>query len=129
MPVTTDGDAAMEWLLKWWPLLASAISAAAGWAYWSLQRKLVPREEFAAALEQMRASDDALEERVMRVELEIRHMPTREDVTALGNRIAGLTGDIRMMSARVDGVYEMLERMDRQFNLLLEHHMKDDGDG
>lgn len=150
-PVIAETEGSMEWLLKWWPLLTTAVSVLVGWGYWSLKQRMVPREEFVTAIDELRAADVAIEERIVSVETTLHHLPTRDDLEKVDERISDLTGamnnrisdlsgvmhdrisnvsgDIRAMTEKVNGLHDVLNRMDRQLGLLLEHHMRSGSDG
>ncbi|GAB4197819.1 MAG: hypothetical protein OHK0024_36750 [Thalassobaculales bacterium] len=112
-----------DWLRDWWAPIAMAVGIAwpalFGWASWSAQRKFVTREDHDAGAGALRAGLAAeataraeLARRVDHLEATVGHLPTRDDIHALGLQLTRVEGAVTALGARIDGLAELLERVD-----------------
>lgn len=120
-----------DFVRTWWPLAAFFVNAVVLWAAWSLRRGFVTKEQFDAYRDEHDEEHDALigrlnagDVRFTRLETILEHMPTKEDVDALierlgqtGIEIAGLRGDIKAINA-------VIRAVQRDNDLLVEGHME-----
>lgn len=108
-----------DWLpeLRGWALLAFMVLVP--FIGWTIRTGLAPRREvedrFAKEAETRRAADAALEAKVadkladldrrtLRIETEVRHLPTREDIAAVQAQLATVKAQGEQTSKQVDKV-------------------------
>lgn len=89
------------WLAQYWPAAIVAINVLLGWAVWSL------RSGFAS-----RSTVEAIERRVSAIEVDIRHLPTSDDVQDLRGTIADLAGEVREVRAEYRGIDRLVARVE-----------------
>ncbi|MDG3442431.1 hypothetical protein [Nitrospirillum amazonense] len=68
----------------------------------------------------------AVEATCAAVQAEIRHLPDQDALGELRDRIAGVEANVKGLSAGIDGLREVLERIERPLDLLMKHHLKGD---
>ncbi len=139
----------MEAILKWWPVAMFVFQGLFGWLMWSLARKFVTREHCEATRakrDEARARcDEAITNKVAGVDgrvcaahAAIADAPSSseiEDLTgemrtlsikvaAQGEGLERVRGDVREVKAMVGGVRDVLVRLEKQNDLLMEHHIR-----
>ncbi|NDY57411.1 hypothetical protein G3N56_11735 [Desulfovibrio sulfodismutans] len=139
----------MEDILKWWPVAMFLFQAFFGWIMWSLARKFVTREHCEATRASRDAdrarSDKAVADRVAGVDGRVcaAHAALADapspseverltgsldglsaDVAALGTDLEAVRGDVKEVKAMISGVRDGLSRMEKQNDLLMEHHIR-----
>lgn len=90
-----------EWLAKYWPVLVTIINFILGWVVWSLGRGFASRDTV-----------EAIERRVSAIEVDIRHLPTKDDIRAVQESIANLGTQLARIEERHDGVKELVKRVE-----------------
>lgn len=121
----------MDWkdVKDWLPLIVMAGQGLVLWAMWSLGRKFMPRAECEECRKEAAANVANLGNHVadLATEAEVakaRGGPTSKDLSALEQSVAGLVGDVKKLGADLKGQGDLLQRVERQTHLLIEHHLK-----
>lgn len=102
-----------------WRDLAAILAAATvmggmviGWVRYQL------RNDFA------RASDiSGLSDRIERVEVHMRAVPTHDDVRGLSERIGRVESAVAVVGANIDGLRDGMGRIERDLHLLVSHEI------
>lgn len=102
-----------------WRDLAAILAAATviggmviGWVRYQL------RNDFA------RASDiSGLSDRIERVEVHMRVVPTHDDVRGLSERIGRVESAVAVVGANIDGLRDGMGRIERDLHLLVSHEI------
>ncbi|MBF0426965.1 MAG: DUF2730 family protein [Magnetococcales bacterium] len=102
----------LDELLKWVPVVTAILTGMAAWIAWSVKRGLVSHEELDHSMRQTQREITEINNRLIRVEAELDHIPTRDSINDLASRIYEMNG--------------CLSGVKRQLDLLLQHHIKDD---
>jgi hypothetical protein len=96
----TSGDDMDKWL-EFLPLLLAAVNAVGLWGLWSFRQATVSKQDFQAFTEALSGNLQVMKQdidarfdqhntRLTRVEGEMRHMPTHEDLGRLHGRLDGI---------------------------------------
>ncbi|AIY32324.1 DUF2730 family protein [Salmonella enterica] len=88
----------MDSVLALWPYLLYLLPVAAGGAVWAMRRSFASTERV-----------ERLENRMTEMETRYASIPGTEDVHEMRLRIAELSGDIRVLSQRVQSFSHQLE--------------------
>ncbi|MBF0424318.1 MAG: hypothetical protein HQL66_00655 [Magnetococcales bacterium] len=104
----------LDEVLKWVPVGTAVLTGIAAWIAWSVKRGLVSHEELDSSMRETRRQIGEINNRLIRVEAELDHVPTRDAINDLATRIYEMNG--------------CLSGVKRQLDLLLQHHMKRDGE-
>lgn len=94
-------------------LVASAV-------LWRLKGEFASKADMAAT----QARLDDVETDVAEIKVRLTMLPDHEDMAELKTRLASVEGSVRVVSTELAGVREVMERIERPLNLLVEHHMK-----
>jgi len=62
------------------------------------------------------------------IKADIAHLPNNTDIAAMMRRIGAVEGSVRALEATLKGIEEVLKRVERPLNLLVEHHLRRNGD-
>jgi len=112
-----------------WLELLSAIGGIMGMIgggmIWLVKNSLVTRPDLSKALEPFGEQADAADRRLAVIETELRHMPTQRDLANLTERVANLATDVGKISVGIDGINNLLARIERPLNVLIDERMKD----
>lgn len=113
-----------EWLREWWPAIAVALTlVVAPFVRWAARHGLVSREDLDAAIGAERklrqeeiaaaaARYAAVEGRLVEIEAEIRHLPTREDIARIMELLSGLTAQQAATQATLDAIKALVTSVD-----------------
>lgn len=115
-------------IAEWGPsisLLALICQGLLVWVMWSLRKQFVPQAHCDKRCQADDEAKQALEKRQTALETAQRAMPTGKDVGAITDRLGCIEGDMKAMLATMRGQAELMERMERPLNLLMEHHLKE----
>ena len=116
----------MNWerILQLLPLVVLVLQGLGLWAMWSLSRKFVPRAECEACRKEMgnTVAELATEARVAQALSE--ESPSGADLANLEKTVEAVRGDVKKLGADIRGQAELLQRVERQTHLLIEHHLK-----
>ncbi len=145
-----------QFLKEWWPVISwgfsFVFSGVAMWGVWSMKKGLVTRDAYekdrkedgnAREAERTRYAEDVqqIHARVNRandriddrkrehavLKERVDALPAKDDVHGLGKSVEELRGDVKGLTARVDGLGQILARIEHPLNLLLEHQVKGGG--
>lgn len=112
-------------------LVGGLLGSIGGIAVWMARRTLVTQEDLRASFDahngQHRELDKRLadgERQFVIIRTDIEHLPDVDDLADLKGRVGGVEGSIRALTATVDGLKDVLERVERPLNILVEHHLK-----
>ncbi|WP_211868993.1 DUF2730 family protein [Neoroseomonas terrae] len=96
----------MDTLAKFWPLAFGAGGVVVAALLWRM------RGEFATKADVMplRDSLSAATQRIERMEGDMRHLPTRDDIHNLRVEVTAMRGDLREMRAEAKGMREIMTR-------------------
>jgi NADH:ubiquinone oxidoreductase subunit F (NADH-binding) len=59
------------------------------------------------------------------MEKDLERLPSNDALASLATQLEGLRGDVKAQGAELRGLAEVLERVERPLNLLMEHHLRD----
>lgn len=99
----------MDWSSIWLPAALLAINLLLGWGIWSIRQAI--HKQLADALEGYNARLGKHDERILRIETDLRHAPTHGDMAYIKTELARLGGRIETHSAVVDGMAEAQKTM------------------
>lgn len=114
-------------IAEWGPtisLLVLACQLLIAWGLWSLRKQFVSQAHCDKRCKEDDASKQAMEKRQTELETAQRAMPTGKDVSAITERLGGIEGDMKAMLATMQGQAQVMNRIERPLNLLMEHHLK-----
>ena len=126
--------------MDWWSMAFNAASllllvfqGLLAWALWSLRKQFVSgthcekqckaAADKHATLEQEQAK---LKQEQARLEQAQQALPDAAEVQAMAVQLAEIEGSIKAVMATVQGQAELMQRIERPLNLLLEHHVRGD---
>jgi len=113
--------------------LSTVLAAVFGWAHWTLRREMVSRAELARyqaahddahALLAQRLADG--ERQFAALQMDIDHLPHVDDVADIRDRVGVVEGLIKVQTAMIEGLKEVLERIERPLNMIVEAKLKGD---
>jgi hypothetical protein len=112
-------------------LVGGLLGSIGGVAVWMARRTLVTHDDLRASFD---AHDDRHKELDKRladgerqfavIRSDIEHLPDVDDLADLKDRVGDVEGSIRALTATVGGLKDVLERVERPLNILVEHHLK-----
>lgn len=109
----------MEDWLKYWPVAVVIINGAFLGAVWALSKTFASKVE-------LRTEADArgrLEHRVTVAEQRLDQLPDQGDLTDLRDALARVDKMVATVSTEVAGLREIIVRVERPLNLLVDRHM------
>ena len=114
----------MDHLGKWSPLILGLLQVVGLWVIWSLRRQFMTREDCSQQCKKLADKQTAQEAKQAALEAAHQSMPSAEDLERIQERLGGIEGEMKGMSATLKGQAEIMVRIERPLNLLLEHHVK-----
>jgi hypothetical protein len=54
------------------------------------------------------------------IQADIKHLPNHHDISGLNDRIGGIEGSVKALSATINGLRDVLERVERPLNVLVD---------
>lgn len=87
------------------------------WVLWSLRKQFVARSHCDAQCQ-------ALARKQAELEQAQKALPDADEVQAMAVQLAEIEGSIKAVMATVQGQAELMQRIERPLNLLLEHHVR-----
>lgn len=87
------------------------------WVLWSLRKQFVARTHCDAQCLAMTKRQTELEQAQ-------KALPDAAEVQAMAVQLAEIEGSIKAVMATVQGQAELMQRIERPLNLLLEHHVR-----
>lgn len=124
--------------MDWWSialnvvsLLVLAFQGLLTWVLWSMRKEFVSSthcgNQCKAAAEKRAELEKAqakLEQEQARLEQAQKALPDADEVQAMAVQLAEIEGSIKAVMATVQGQAELMARIERPLNLLLEHHVR-----
>jgi uncharacterized protein (DUF3084 family) len=124
--------------MDWWSialnvasLLVLVFQGLLAWALWSLRKQFVSSthcgEQCKAAAEKhatLELEQAKLKQEQARLEQAQKALPDADEVQAMAVQLAEIEGSIKAVMATVQGQAELMQRIERPLNLLLEHHVR-----
>lgn len=110
----------MDWLdivLKLGSAIVLVFQGLLVWVLWSLRKQFVARTHCDTQCQAMRDKQTELEQAQ-------KALPDAAEVQAMAVQLAGIEGSIKTVMATVQGQAELMQRIERPLNLLLEHHVR-----
>ncbi|MEO0034331.1 MAG: hypothetical protein RLZZ501_354 [Pseudomonadota bacterium] len=105
----------------------------AGVAVWLARQTLVTHEDLRAWRAEHDREHDALDRRLADGErqfaailADLDHLPDQDDLDDIKTRIGDIEGSVRALVATIDGLKDVLERVERPLNILVEARLKGD---
>jgi len=109
----------INWVREWWPVIAFGIATALAAAAWAVRKGLASKDDLAAAervwgqaVGQIKAELQDQSERLSKVETNIEHLPTVEDINDVKERLARVGGRVEAMQALQQVQGKTLERIE-----------------
>jgi septal ring factor EnvC (AmiA/AmiB activator) len=128
-------------LPAWFELLLRVLGAVGGVAgafaalFMTLMRRtFATKDEVQKSFRDHSRAHDALDRQLAdgakefaAIKTDLAHLPNQEDIADVKDRIAAVEGSVQALSATIDGLRQVLERVERPLNLLVQHHLKGGG--
>jgi cellobiose-specific phosphotransferase system component IIA len=119
--------------MDWWSIAINALSlvlvAVQGllaWGLWSLRKQFVGQEQCGERCQAMAKTQAELAQAQAKLEQAQKALPDAAEVQAMAVQLAEIEGSIKAVAATVQGQAEIMQRIERPLNLLLEHHLRGD---
>ena len=119
--------------MDWWNIAFNALSLALvvvqgvlAWGLWSLRREFVGQDACGKRCQAMDEKQAALAQTQAKLEQAHQALPDAAEVQAMAVQLAEIEGSIKAVAATVQGQAEIMQRIERPLNLLLEHHLRGD---
>ena len=93
-------------LAKFWPIAFGLGGIAVAALLWRMRGEFATKADVAP----LRTDLTAATSRIERMEGEMRHLPTREDIHNLRIEVTGMRGDLREMRAEAKGMRDIMTR-------------------
>ncbi|PKN07608.1 MAG: hypothetical protein CVU73_12765 [Deltaproteobacteria bacterium HGW-Deltaproteobacteria-8] len=117
--------------MDWWEILVRLSSAILlivqgliMWGLWSLRKQFVSRTHCDAQCQTQTKKQTELEQAQTKLEQAQKALPNADEVQAMAVQLAAIEGSIKTVEATVRGQSEVMQRIERPLNLLLEHHLR-----
>ncbi len=101
-----------------------------GVALWVVRSTLATKEDLRKSFAAHDVEHDELNKRLEEGErqfatimADLEHLPGQHDLMEIRDRIAGVEGEVKALGATIDGLREVLERVERPLNRLVDFHM------
>lgn len=96
----------MDTMARYWPLAFGVGGIAVAALLWRMRGEFATKADLAP----MRADLTAATQRIERMEGDMRHLPTREDINNLRLAVSNMHGDMREMRAEAKATRDIVER-------------------
>ena len=114
-------------------LVGGLLGALAGAAIWVTRNTFVTKTDLQTKFEDHGKRHVALDSRLAEgesrfavIETELKHLPKADDIQALTSRVGAVEQTMSGFGAQLDGLREVLERVERPLNVLIDHQLKRD---
>jgi predicted nucleic acid-binding Zn-ribbon protein len=118
-------------------LLLMALAAAMVVLIWRLKEVFVTKAHFHEYLKKHLEDHEHIEDRHKETEkrledgaekfatilADLDHLPNHKDISDLKDRIGAVEGSVKALGATINGLKDVIERIERPLNILVEHHM------
>ena len=122
-----------DWLditLKIIGLVGGLLGAIGGGAVWVARQTLVTQDDLRERFEEHEEDHKKLDERLVAGELQfatiqadLGHLPDHQDIFDIRERISAVEGEVKALGATIDGLKEVLERIERPLNVIVEKYI------
>ena len=119
--------------MDWWDKILNVLSLALvvvqgglAWALWSLRKQFVGQDACGERCQAMADRQAQLAQAQSKLEQAHQALPDAAEVQAMAVQLAEIEGSIKAVAATVQGQAEIMQRIERPLNLLLEHHLRGD---
>lgn len=119
--------------MDWWSIIFNVLSLALvvvqgllAWGLWSLRKSFVGQEQCGERCQALADKQAALAQAQAALEQAQQALPDAATVQSLQVQLAEIEGSVRTLAATVQGQTEVMARIERPLNLLLEHHVRGD---
>jgi len=117
--------------MDWWnivsnlgPMVLLVLQGLLLWVLWSLRKQFVPHTHCDAQCQALAKKHTELEQAQLKLEQAQKALPSADEVQELQVQLAAIVGSIKTVEATVKGQSEVMQRIERPLNLLLEHHLR-----
>ena len=119
--------------MDWWSIVFNAVSlvllvfqGVLAWGLWSLRKSFVGQEQCGKRCQAMADKQAQLAQAQAALEQAQQALPDAATVQSLQVQLAKIEGSVETLAATVQGQTEVMARIERPLNLLLEHHLRTD---
>ena len=106
------------------PIIMLFVQAIIAWVLWSLSKKFVSSEIFSQYRDKAEPRLEKMELSVASLDTQLHQLPSKEALHDLSVKLTRLGGDLGPLQARIEGQGQLMERVERPLNLLVEHQMR-----
>lgn len=120
-----------EWFdigLKIAGLVGGVLGAIGGGAVWLARHTLVTQDDLRERFDEHEEDHKELDKRLAEgerqfeaIKTDLSHLPDHNDISDLKDRIGAVEGSVKALEATIDGLRDVLERIERPLNILVEH--------
>ncbi len=117
--------------MDWWgiistlgPVVLMLIQGLLLWVLWSLRKQYVSTDYCDGQCKAVAEKHAALSQAQAQLEQAQKALPDADEVQAMAVQLAEIEGSIKAVMATVQGQAELMARIERPLNLLLEHHVR-----
>lgn len=117
----------MDWMtlvFNGFSLLLLLLQGLLAWTLWSLRKQFVSAEHCDGKCTAMAEKHAALAQAQAQLEQAQKALPDADKVQAMSVQLAEIEGSIKALMATVQGQADVMQRIERPLNLLLEHHVR-----
>lgn len=122
-----DWNEISRWLV---PMVALSANLFVGWVAWSIKKKFVTREDCSKCHKDVEERQKALEDlqraestRQCLLEKALESLPSAKDMQQISLNLSELRGDLKGLTAKVEGQGRSLARVEKSVDFLTEAHM------
>jgi len=129
-------DLLPEWIkvgLELAAIVGGLLGAVGGCAAWLTRNALVTKTDLNERFAEHEATHGHLDKRLGEgdrrfavIETELKHLPKADDIHKLTDRVGAVEQTMSGFGAQLDGLREVLERVERPLNVLIDHQLKRD---
>ncbi len=105
-------------------LIGGFVGLFSGAAWWVIRQSLVTHKDMAETIGPLGEDMDAQGARISVLETDMKHMPSSSEISDLRERMTRLEGTAQAIRVEVQGVHELLERIERPLNVLVDGALK-----
>lgn len=111
------------WLKDWWPALLVTANFLGAWAMWSMNRKFVTREDCTKCAVQIGERVSNLENQRTCIDVKLDKLPQMQALHDIALRQEELAGQMEALKATIEGLRDVLRRVETPLDLMLEGHL------
>lgn len=111
------------WLKDWWPVLLVSANFLGAWAMWSMTRKFVTREDCTSCSVKIVERVSNLENQRTCIDVKLDKLPQMQALHDIALRQEELAGQMEALKATIEGLRDVLRRVETPLDLMLEGHL------